>query len=111
MNRFVPKINSICDVTKRGGMLVKGHLLRRSVHESNVEVFCFVAEPTTRILSESQKKPTQSKAELEATAPVTAFKPNTECHRCLSGEAPDTYFFDTPRFVRLLRRLKSDALA
>ena len=78
MIRFVHKIDSICDVTKRGGMLVKGHLFRRSVREANVGDYCFVQESSTKISPESYKKPTRSKAELEATAPVTAFKPNTK---------------------------------
>ena len=41
--------------------------------------YYFVLEPSAGILLEFQKKPPQSKAELEATAPVTGRKPYTEC--------------------------------
>ena len=39
--------------------------------------YYFVLEPSAEILLEFQKKPAQSKAELEATAPVPACKPYT----------------------------------
>ena len=53
MIRFVHKIDSSCDVTKRSGMLVKGHLFRRSVREANVGDYCFVVESSTKISPES----------------------------------------------------------
>ena len=59
---------------------VKEHFLRPRIHELIVEVFRFVIEPYTRILFEFEKKPTRSKAELEAIALVTDFEPNTKCH-------------------------------
>ena len=46
---------------------------------SNVDVYCFVLAPSIRMFHKSHKKPIRSKAELEATAPVTGRKPYTEC--------------------------------
>ena len=65
MIRFVHKIDSICDVTKRSGTLVKGHLFRRSVREANVGDYCFVLESSIKISPESEKKPIRPKQSLK----------------------------------------------
>ena len=53
MIRFVHKIDSFCDVSKRGEISAKGHLFRRSVRETNIGDYCFVLESSTKISPES----------------------------------------------------------
>ena len=59
---------------------------------ADVGIFDYVVlEPSARILLEFQKKPPQSKAELEATAPVPACKSHAIILERSTKEAPDTY--------------------
>ena len=68
-----------------------------SIHDSDVAVYCFVLKQSTRILSGCEKKPTRSKAELEATASVSDFsnwfRPNTKCYTAYYDTRSTVFFW------------------